>query len=252
MNQHDFFISRVQQRALDNDDPMFVCLLHCLFTRLQYSSRWTALPGVDSPAPKSETGLSDLFAEIRTTVGQEAQIVQAVFPNPALVMQVFLQRVFAQSVAESIVISFPSANGGPLQIQQHLEQLLNRTSSSPDLAFLRILQLVHHQTSMLVEDLKTYELPTFVPRSPTDPDINKTFNVSLLATGQSSAISASITTLLETALEELFVPYTEGQRYIDKESKSLSDLYAGHLAAFTRYHVRSIHPGLPKLILTNR
>ena len=34
-------------------------------------------------------------------LGQEAQIVQAVFPNPSLVMQVFLQRVFAQSVGNS-------------------------------------------------------------------------------------------------------------------------------------------------------
>ena len=31
-------------------------------------------------------------------MAQESQIVQAVFPNPPLVMQVFLQRVFAQSV----------------------------------------------------------------------------------------------------------------------------------------------------------
>ena len=137
-----------------------------------------------------------------------------------------------------------------LQIQQHLEQLLNRISSSSDLAFLRILQLVHHQTSMLVEDLKAYELPTFVPRSPADSDINKTFDVPLPVAGHSSAISTSTTTLLETALEELFVPYTEGQRYIEKESKSLADLYAGLLIAFTRYHVRSIRPGLPESVFT--
>ena len=67
---------------------------------LTVSPRWAALRNADASAPKSESGLSDLFAEIRTTVGQEAQIVQAVFPNPALVMQVFLQRVFAQSVVE--------------------------------------------------------------------------------------------------------------------------------------------------------
>ena len=134
------------------------------------------------------------------------------------------------------------------QIQQHLEQLLNRTSSLPDLAFLRVLQLVHHQTSALVEDLKVYELPTFVPRSPADSDINKTFNISLPAVGHSFAISASMTTLLETALEELFVPYTEGQRYIEKESKSLSDLYASHLATFTRYHVTLSPSPLHKLI----
>jgi hypothetical protein len=88
------------------------------------------------------------------------------------------------------------------QIQQHLEQLLNRIASSSELAFLRILQLVHHQTSALVEDLKVYELPTLAPRSPTDSDINKTFNLPLPAVGHSSVISASITTLLETALRE--------------------------------------------------
>lgn len=48
--------------------------------------------------PTTEFALEELFQEIRTTVGQEVQIVQAVFPNPAYVMQVFLQRVFAQSV----------------------------------------------------------------------------------------------------------------------------------------------------------
>ena len=137
-----------------------------------------------------------------------------------------------------------------LQIQQHLEQLLNGTSSPSDLAFLRILQLVHHQTSMLVEDLKVYELPTFVPRSPADSDINKTFNIPLPAVGHSSAMSTSITTLLETALEELFVPYTEGQRYIEKESKSLGDLYAGYLTAFSRYHVTSLPPDFLNLVLT--
>lgn len=230
---------------------MFVCPRCELSTRLRQLPRWNALPDADAPAPKSETGLSELFAEIRKTVGQEAQIVQAVFPNPALVMQVFLQRVFAQSVGVKLrSFAFPLMEDHS-QIQQHLEQLLNRTSSSSDLAFLRILQLVRHQTSMLVEDLKTYELPTFVPRSPADSDINKTFNVSLPTVGHSSTISTSITTLLETALEELFVPYTEGQRYIEKESKSLGDLYAGHLTAFTRYHVRSVRSGLLKLMLVN-
>jgi len=95
---------------------------------------------------------------------------------------------------------------------------------------------------MLVKDLKAYELPTFVPRSPADSDINKTFNVFLPAAGHSSAMSTSTSTFLETALEELFVPYAEGQRYIEKESKTLADLYAGLLIAFTRYHVRPSTP----------
>jgi hypothetical protein len=52
----------------------------------------------------------DLFVEIRSTVGQEAQIVQAVFPNPPFVMQVFLQRVFAQSVSALPVYYYQKAN----------------------------------------------------------------------------------------------------------------------------------------------
>jgi hypothetical protein len=42
--------------------------------------------------------MAALFKEIRTTVSQEAQIVKAVFPDPAAVLQVFLRRVFAQVV----------------------------------------------------------------------------------------------------------------------------------------------------------
>lgn len=60
--------------------------------------RWELIAEPDASPPKREAGIEALFEEIRTTVAQEAQIVQAVFPNPPMVMQVFLQRVFAQSV----------------------------------------------------------------------------------------------------------------------------------------------------------
>ena len=43
--------------------------------------------------------------------------------------------------------------------------------------------------------------------------------------------------MLETAMEELFVPYLEGSRYIERESKSLTELYASFLTTFNRYHV---------------
>jgi exocyst complex component 5 len=61
------------------------------------------LPDPDASPPKSELGMTELFSEIRATVDTEAQIVKAVFPNPSVVMQVFLQRVFAQSVRQSIL-----------------------------------------------------------------------------------------------------------------------------------------------------
>jgi hypothetical protein len=60
---------------------------------------WATLNDSDKPAPTAEPGLTALSKEIRSTVDQEAQIIQAVFPMKEDVMRVFLQRVFAQVVS---------------------------------------------------------------------------------------------------------------------------------------------------------
>ncbi|EIN11132.1 hypothetical protein PUNSTDRAFT_64692, partial [Punctularia strigosozonata HHB-11173 SS5] len=202
VNQHDFFINRVAKGVDTNAN----------------SALWNSLADPDASPPKSETALADLLSEIRSTMGQEAEIVRAVFPNPPFVMQVFLQRVFAQS------------------IQQHMESLLNRGNAISDLAFLRILQLVHVQTSALVDDLKTYELSAIVlaPRGTSEYRAATAAGV----TGASGG-PQTMTAMLETAMEELFVPYTEGYRYLERESKSLAELYGDRLSAFTRYHARA-------------
>ncbi|KAF8484813.1 exocyst complex component Sec10 [Russula ochroleuca] len=196
VNQHDFFINRVQ-KDMESDDTIL----------------WRSLADPNTISPKSETSLTELLLEIRATVGQEAQIVQAVFPNPSFVMQVFLQRVFAQS------------------IQQHMEQLLTRAGNMSELAFLRVLQLIHAQTSVLVDELKSYDMPSTMPRSPVQ-------NIGLSSAVPGGAGATAISSILETAMEELFVPYTEGQRYLERESKSLAELYSGYLSTFTRYHER--------------
>ena len=69
-------------------------------------NRWESLPDPDAPAPRAVSGLSLLYDEIRVTVDQEGRIITAVFPNPPVVMQVFLQRVFAQVVGnDSEIVS---------------------------------------------------------------------------------------------------------------------------------------------------
>jgi hypothetical protein len=60
---------------------------------------WTVVNDPNQPAPTAEPGLRALSVEIRSTVDQEAQIIQAVFPMKEDVMRVFLQRVFAQVVS---------------------------------------------------------------------------------------------------------------------------------------------------------
>ena len=48
----------------------------------------------------------------------------------------------------------------------------------------------------------------------------------------------AVSAMLDSALEELFTPYLEGGRYLEKEGKSLTELYAGKLLRFTNWHVR--------------
>jgi hypothetical protein len=98
VNQHDFFINRVAQVGAESDAAVYgIQFEHVVFLNSQLI-RWQNLGDPDVPPPKTEKGLSDLFGEIKGTVEQEAEIVRVVFPNPPMVMQVFLQRVFAQSV----------------------------------------------------------------------------------------------------------------------------------------------------------
>lgn len=188
VNQHDFFISKesLLDEVGDGGDI------------------WRTIGDPDTPPPTTEPGLTALFKSIRHTVSQEAQIVKAVFPDPSAVLQVFLQRVFAQV------------------IQQHIEMLVNRASSISTLAFLRTLSLTHSMCASLVEDLKGYEGSLGVgvagPSKPAD------------------TVTGPLAALLDQALEEIYVPWLEGTRYLDSESKNLVELYGGLLSRFTRYH----------------
>lgn len=98
MYQHDFFINAVRETSGIEDTMLLVTLNSGPFYSSLYTHRWNIIGDPTAHAPKTELGLSKLFSEVRATVDTEAQIVKVVFPNPPVVLQVFLQRVFAQSV----------------------------------------------------------------------------------------------------------------------------------------------------------
>jgi Exocyst complex component Sec10 len=83
---------------MESDDTTLSVFPMTSLAGYSHATRWRSLADPDAIPPKSESSLTELFKEIRATVRDEAQIVRVVFPNPSLVMQVFLQRVFAQSV----------------------------------------------------------------------------------------------------------------------------------------------------------
>ncbi|KAK4681973.1 Exocyst complex component 5 [Podospora pseudoanserina] len=100
-------------------------------------------------------------------------------------------------------------------IQQRLEMVLDKATTISALAFLRCLHSSRAYIGALVEDLKTHGL-----------------------TEHPEPCSAQIAQTLDQQLEELFIPYLVGNGYIDREKKSLEEMYNSLLFKFTLYHSR--------------
>lgn len=101
---------------------------------------------------------------------------------------------------------------------------MSRAAAISTLAVLRILNLTHSLCASLVHDLKEYDMV-----------FSNEAGSSSLRGGMSGTGPLSV--LLDHAMEEMFVPWLEGSRYLESENKNLVELYAGLLSRFTRYHV---------------
>lgn len=100
-------------------------------------------------------------------------------------------------------------------IQQRLELVLEKADTISSLAFLRSLHASRNYINNLIEDLKAHGL-----------------------TEHPEVCSAQTSLGLESQLDELFVPYLVGNSYIDREKRSLEELYSSLLFKFTLYHSR--------------
>jgi hypothetical protein len=100
-------------------------------------------------------------------------------------------------------------------IQQRLEMVLEKADTISSLAFLRSLHASRSYINNLIEDLKAHGL-----------------------TEHPEQASAQTALSLDQQLDELFVPYLVGNSYIDRERKSLEELYSSLLFKFTIYHSR--------------
>jgi hypothetical protein len=230
VNQHDFFISKdriIQRREVEE------------------SIIWNTLSDPDSLAPKVEPTLQALFSEIRSTVEVEAQIISAVFPNPLIVMSTFLQRVFAQCVEGYVeVLMSKAAEVGVAATSPGIA-----TSAESHLAFLRTLQLARNMSLRLINDLKVYDFKGAGIVSTTQYPDNGNANESSALGGihpgsRAAAVAAGTSALgvmLDQAVEELFVPYMEGVKYLERESRSLTELFAAYLLRFSNYHRAAHH-----------
>jgi exocyst complex component 5 len=92
--------------------------------------------------------------------------------------------------------------------------VLEKANTISSLAFLRSLQASKSYIAGLVDDLKTHGL-----------------------TEHPDSISSQTTVTLDQQLEDLFIPYLIGNSYIEREKRSLEELYSSVLFKFTVYHV---------------
>lgn len=100
-------------------------------------------------------------------------------------------------------------------IQQRLELVLEKASGVSSLAFLRCLQSSRGYISALIDDLKAHGL-----------------------TEHPDSISSQTALLLDQQLEELFVPYFVGSSYIERERRTLEELFSALLFRFTCFQAR--------------
>ncbi|KAJ5086276.1 hypothetical protein NUU61_007583 [Penicillium alfredii] len=100
-------------------------------------------------------------------------------------------------------------------IQQRLELVLEKANGVSSLAFLRCLQSSRGYISTLIDDLKAHGL-----------------------TEHPDPISSQTALLLDQQLEELFVPYFVGSSYIERERRTLEELFNALLFKFTSFHAR--------------
>ena len=98
-------------------------------------------------------------------------------------------------------------------IQQRLEMVLDKASRMSNLAFLRSLQASRSYISTLIDDLKAHGL-----------------------TEHPEQLSSQTSLVLDQQLDDLFTPYFVGSSYIEREKRTLEELYSSLLFKFTVYH----------------
>ncbi|KAJ3152868.1 Exocyst complex component 5 [Geranomyces variabilis] len=144
--------------------------------------------------PESEA-LAKLCDEVRRTCKKEWEVIRAVFPNAPVVMQQFIQRIFAQS------------------IQTQLESDLRRGDDESVLSYLRALFKAHSTILALANDLHKL-----------DEDVVA-----------GNAGKPVLTAIINRSFDDLFVPYVEGGKYIEAEQECLNDEFVKHLSTFQEY-----------------
>jgi len=127
--------------------------------------------------------LLQLYDEVKETVEREWEVMRDVFPNSQDVIQTFVRRIFDQS------------------IQSYLEMYLEKCKNASLHSFQHALSTSHAATRKLVEDLQSLDR-NVISRKP--------------------GLPGGLSTTLERALEDLFIPYGDMSRFVEKDTITIT------------------------------
>ncbi|EPS42971.1 hypothetical protein H072_3039 [Dactylellina haptotyla CBS 200.50] len=196
---HDFNGGNSVKALFVNQHEFFITKQHLVTNEVVLGGDiWDKLPDPDAAPPPLEKSLAEIIDAAKYMVIRELSLIKDIFPIPGDVTKSFLQRIFQQT------------------IQQRLELVLEKAETISPLAFLRSLQSAKSTIDGLVEKLKENSEELH------EKDTNN-----------------EIAACLDQNLDDLFTPYLEGTiKYIEREKKSLQDLYESILFKFNTYHTR--------------
>lgn len=178
---------------------------HKFFLDLQQSAMFTTEVSAD---PELWNSLADPDTEPSGVEGSLQRLVDEV-TNTLKEESFKIKQVF--SFTDQVLITFIQRIFQQ-SIQQRLELVLDKADSVSSIAFLRSLQAARSYISGTIDDLKAHGL-----------------------TEHPDTASSQVSACLDQQLEVLFVPYFSGSSYVDREKKSLEELYGSLLFKFTLY-----------------
>ncbi|KAI8805612.1 exocyst complex component Sec10-like protein [Cladochytrium replicatum] len=195
VNQHEFFINS-----------------------LKYSEEIASVERLKANQP--DTQLSSLCQDIAKKTEQEWDVISVVFPNAVSVMQLFLQRVFAQSV----------------QIQ--LESILTVAGGDSEYLYLCTLSSSHSVISKLLADLHRFDDTVIASYLSGRPSSAVSGSASSGNSGAPKMVAKQVgglSNVLDRSFDDLLVPYTEADRYIAVEKRCLTNKLDEHLQPFYQH-----------------
>lgn len=172
VNQHNFFLNDT-----DEDDQ--------LSEKIEKDGIWEKLSDPLNHQLLTDLFTLEIFKEIEDVIQNETVVIVEVFREPVSVLQVFVQRIFAQ------------------QIQTKIEQLLKNSYATSTLAYLRTLNALYITTGNLTKNLKNF------------------FQASLK--GDSRLEELNI--ILDQSFSDLFTSHLVDTKYFDLEKKTLESIF---------------------------